>query len=231
MAKKTSEKDESKNKIIYVKTKDLMECKWNYKEKGTPKQMKKLRKSIEHDGSVGVFPVREMKDGYEVLDGNHRLQAAIQLGWEVVPCENFGKISNAEAITIARRRNYEWFRDDPMKLASLMVNDVMPEITLDELEEFMPDDRAGLEAFQAMVDFDVESINAEYDDIEEEEKDSNIKDFDKIKINITLPEVTAQNWLKWRDLTLQHTKKDNDLAAFQYALTNAMEYLLSKGAI
>ena len=63
--------------------------------------------SIEEDKSVGVLAVREIDGKFEVIDGNHRLEALIRMKWKKVPCENFGQITKAKAITIARRRNHK----------------------------------------------------------------------------------------------------------------------------
>jgi hypothetical protein len=114
----------------------------------------KLKASIEHDASAGIMAVREMDAGtLEVIDGNHRLDAIRELGWTHVQVENFGKLSDAEAVVLAERRNHQWFETDDAVLSKLMKETVLPELSLDELEQFMPRSRASLEALVKLTDF------------------------------------------------------------------------------
>jgi len=132
---------------------------WNYKEPGSPEMLARLVASIQRDASAGVLAVREMEDGsLEVIDGNHRLEAVRTLGWAEVPVENFGPISQAAAVVLAQRRNFQWYADDATKLALLMKEVVLPTISLDELEVFMPQGRAALENLARMTDFDWDSM-------------------------------------------------------------------------
>lgn len=134
--------------IIDIPIAKLIPADWNYKAKASESLLARLCKSIERDASAGVLPVREFGNGnYEVMDGNHRLEAIKRIGWTIVPCENFGKISIAEALTISRRRNKEWFEDDAEQLAAMMREHVFPVIEMDDLETFMPETRDELEAY------------------------------------------------------------------------------------
>ena len=87
-------------------------------------------------------------------DGNHRLEAIHLLGWKTVFCENFGGISKGEAVLIARRRNYQWFDDDVLKLAELFRDEVIPEITIEDMTEFMPDTKQELQDLTNLLDYD-----------------------------------------------------------------------------
>ena len=130
-----------KTQLAELSINDLIKADWNYKTEGTEEQIEKLITSIKVDKSVGVLAVREIsisedKDGmevnkFEVIDGNHRLEALIRMNWEKVPCENFGDISKAKAITIARRRNHKWFEDDLLAYATLFKEDVLKEFKID----------------------------------------------------------------------------------------------------
>ena len=133
--------------LAEIPVEHLVPADWNYKTDATPEQVEKLAESIRKDGSAGVLAVRELGvEVFEVIDGNHRLQAIQRLGWDEVPCENFGEISKAHAITIARRRNYQWFEDDESELAKLMRDIVSKEFDVSDLAQFMPDSPEALEA-------------------------------------------------------------------------------------
>lgn len=118
----------------------VIKAEWNYKTDGSDEQIEKLMNSIKFDHSAGVLAVRKLKSGdYEVIDGNHRLEALKRLGWKSIPVENFGAISKAKAVTIARRRNHSWFEDDLFKLGTLYKDVVMPELGRNILDEILPD--------------------------------------------------------------------------------------------
>ena len=130
----------------------LVPADWNYKDEGDRKDIEKLKRSILRDGSAGVPAVRELDAlKLEVMDGNHRLIALVELGFKMIVVENFGKITKAAAIVIARRRNKPWFREDMVKLAKLFKEEVVPEIAIDELKEFMQDD---IDRLLGLADFD-----------------------------------------------------------------------------
>ena len=132
-------------KIQEVSLGKLVNADWNYKEKGTPEMIQKLAESVKRDKSLGVVAVRELDDGnYEVIDGNHRLEAARFLKMEKLTVENFGKLSKSDAVLIARRRNHQWFREDVVLLASLYADVVVPEISIDDLSTFMPETKNDL---------------------------------------------------------------------------------------
>lgn len=136
--------------ISEVEVGRLVPADWNFKVEATPEQLQKLANSIEKDRSAGVFAVRELPDGsLEVMDGNHRLAAIRHAGWSTVYVENFGPISLAEAVLIARRRNYQWFDTDFVELANLVQNVVLPEYPVEDMIEFMPE---SLEELQALAD-------------------------------------------------------------------------------
>jgi len=163
--------------IVNIPIDQLLPAEWNYKLPATEEQLKKLSRSIKHDGSAGVLAVREVDGGYEVMDGNHRLQVIQEQGWEEVPCENFGIISKAEAITIARRRNWQWFPDDVIILSELIADVVIPEIPIVDLAQFMPDDEAELRAMADLAqDFDWDI---------DEHTEKNTKEYERNYIGIT----------------------------------------------
>lgn len=141
--------------IIKVPIGKLVPADWNYKTDGTEEQITKLMKSIAEDQSAGVPAVRLLPDGtYEVIDGNHRLKAIKRLKWKTVQVENFGDIKKSTAILISRRRNHQWFEDDLMKFAALLRDEVLPDISIEDMAEFMPDSPEELLALSNLLDFD-----------------------------------------------------------------------------
>jgi len=220
--KNKQDKQDKQTNIEYLAVEKLVPCNWNYKKPGTPEEIQKLAKSIEKDGSLGVLPVRKIEKGFEVIDGNHRYEAIKLLGWEKVPCENFGKISVAEAITIARRRNYKWFEDDYLKLAEVFNKHVFPEYAIEDLVEFMPDNEQTYKDMQDMMQFDWDEMTGEYKEQDKEEEEQE----EKIKLSIELSPLTAEIWESWKAKTKDLTGKTSILYAFELALQKATEAVI-----
>ena len=204
----------TKTQLVEMNIDDLIKADWNYKTDGTDEQIDKLINSIKQDESVGVLAIRELGDKFEVIDGNHRLEAVIRMGWKKVPCENFGDISKAKSITIARRRNHKWFDDDLNAYAQIFKEDVMSEFSIDELGEFMPDSIEDMENLLKIDSFDWdEALDvSEFDSEEEEWKTLSIK----------LPDSVWQLWNEWKEKAKSITNSDSDVLALEYAIAEAI---------
>ena len=164
----TSLQNGPRTELLNVAPDQLRPAPWNYKQPGTSERQAKLRASIERDGSAGVLAVREVPvdeggpfqtpDGrpiYETMDGNHRLNELLALGWPLHRVENFGPISKADAILIARRRNASWFDDDIVALGELLQNEVVPQgegYSVSEMATFMPDSELELQSLLDLVE-------------------------------------------------------------------------------
>ena len=202
-----------KTQLVEINIKDLIKADWNYKTDGTEEQIDKLIASIKVDNSVGVLAVREIdKDKFEVIDGNHRLEALIRMKWKKVPCENFGDISKAKAITIARRRNHKWFDDDIMAYAKLFKDDVLSEFTIDELGEFMPDSKEEMENLEKILEFDWDTYN----------EDPTYDEDDLKTIKVVVPQETFDMWIQWKEKVKETGDYETDGKAFEFAIAEAL---------
>lgn len=203
----------TENKIMIIKINDLIPADWNYKSDGTEEQIETLCNSIKEDKSAGVPAVRHLGDKFEVIDGNHRLEALKRLKWKEVPCENFGDISKATAIVIARRRNHKWFEDDILKLSGLFKNDVATEYSIDDLDRIMPDSREQIEALMTLTDFDWNQFNTSDDEIEIGEQYQTL--------TIKLPENVFELWEKWKAVCIKEGIT-SEINIFEYAIVEAL---------
>ena len=198
--------------LVQIGIKDLIKADWNYKTDGTEDQIQKLMNSIKIDKSVGVLAVRENRDKFEVIDGNHRFEAIKRLGWKEVPCENFGEISKAKAIIIARRRNHKWFEDDVMAYAELFKKDVLKEFKIEELVDFMPDTKEEMENFEKLLDFN-------WDDYKE---GIDLNEMEDLKtINLKVPENVYNMWIEWKEKIKNLNGYQTDTKAFEFAIVEA----------
>lgn len=204
----------NQTQIVEIPIESLIKADWNYKSEGTPEQIQTLSESIKFDGSAGVLAVRELDGKFEVIDGNHRLDAVKLAGWNKVPCENFGNISIAKAIIIARRRNHKWFEDDTLKFAELFRDKVLPEISIDEMVPFMPDTKEELESLSKLLNFD-------WNQFEKKAAESPQGEFE-YEIKLKVSKETHELWQKWVGKAKEQLGYDNPSKAFEFAIVEVM---------
>tara|TARA_B100001964_G_C14063707_1_gene522592 strand:- start:50 stop:685 length:636 start_codon:yes stop_codon:yes gene_type:complete len=194
--------------LITLPIKKLKKAEWNYKTDGSEDQIIKLMNSIEYDNSAGVLAVRKVKDKFEVIDGNHRLEALKRLGWSEVQVENFGDLPKSKAIILSRRRNHIWFDDNLLDLATLLKEDVIPETSMDELKKILPDFE-DIENLLNFNEFDWEApIQKTKDDVK--------------TINIAVSDEVYELWEKWKNKCSDIMGYDSDQASFEYAIVEAL---------
>lgn len=199
--------------IIKVKTEQLVKAKWNYKTEGSEEVIKKLVQSATYQKSIGVPAVREIsKNKYEVIDGNHRLDALKMMKVKEIQVENFGKISKGEAVLIAKQRNTLWFEDDTIKFAELFRNDILKEFTIDELEKMLPMSKEELEGFEKLLDFDWN----QFDNAKEPEQDG-LK-----TVKIIIDETVYESWIKWQKRCKEYLGYDSEAKCFEFAIVEAL---------
>lgn len=91
--------------IVNIQIVDISRIKpnsYNPKDKVTDnpenrKQLDNLKKAIVDLGMVKPVDVREVGNDFEIIDGEHRYLALLELGVKQVPINNFGIISDDEA--------------------------------------------------------------------------------------------------------------------------------------
>ena len=211
--------------IIEVDLDQLILANWNYK-KDDQEKADKLKNSIKEDNSAGIPAVREIdqktKDGrqiYEVGDGNHRLISLQDLAkedpkWKRITVENFGRISKAKMILIARRRNYLWFEDDTIKFAELFRNHVLPEIDIPSMVDYMPETLEQLESYEKLLEFDWNQFN----NTEDEEIDENW-----IMIKIKAPKQEVEIFNSEMERLKEIGKTNSDWVALKYMAINSSQ--------
>lgn len=159
--------------VIEVDVDNLTLAVWNYKTDDA-KLLKKLENNIKKHGQVENLIVRELPgdDGetiYEVVNGNHRLKALINLGYDKAVCYNLGVVSDSTAKRIAVETNETKFGTDSIKLAEVM-RDIRSEYEIEDVMETMPFSRGEMENFAGMLEFDWSQFNSSgidgYEDIE-----------------------------------------------------------------
>jgi ParB-like chromosome segregation protein Spo0J len=132
---------------------------WNYK-RDDPTKLDRLMNNIKLNGQVENLIVRELPTGfYEVLNGNHRLEAFRRLGFTTAVCFNAGKLTDLAAQRLAIETNETRFAADPLRLASLL-HEVSDGIGRDAMGKTMPFSDVDLDRFDGMLHTDWTALQA-----------------------------------------------------------------------
>ena len=153
------------SRMLTVAPDDLKPNPWN-PNVVAPGDAEKLRNSVENLGMFKPLIVRERSDGsLEIIGGQHRWQAARELGHETVPVFNLGRIDDAQAKKIGLADNARYGADDTLALAKIFK----------ELDDWDPTTQLPIDEADLTAIFDASSIDlSDLDDLEEPE--SNVDD-------------------------------------------------------
>lgn len=184
-----------KTKVETVPIIRLVPAAWNYKFEISPEDRAKLVASIKEDGSAGVLGVREIKGGkLEVIDGNHRLEVLIELNAADVRVENFGPITKAQAVIIARKRNAQYAKADPAKWGVLLKEVVAVEASLAAAAAVLPDTEEELQATIRMLEYDWSKEDGDGKPDEKKGPKSYNNAVDFVALSIQLPRPLFNRW-------------------------------------
>jgi len=125
-----------------------------------PASEHKLDASLKRLGFFKPIIARELDAGVlEILGGHHRWESAIRLGLEEIPVVSLGEISDKKAKEIGLADNGRWGHDDAGKLA-----EILAELDLEEITMFLPYSDNDLSAIIATSEIDIDDLNLDDDD-------------------------------------------------------------------
>jgi ParB-like chromosome segregation protein Spo0J len=146
-----------------IKTNQLIEANWNYKE-DEPEKLEKLKNNIKRNGQIENIIVRELEDNiFEVVNGNHRLKAMKDLNIKEIIVYDLGKISLPKAKRIAVETNETKFRVNDVRLSEI-IKELTQEFEMSELLETMPYTELEIQDLSQLVDFDFDMYNKKDDE-------------------------------------------------------------------
>jgi hypothetical protein len=151
--------------IIKVKISEVRPNTWNPKEKET-KEYNHVLESIKRSGQDMPILVRE-NNGYEVLDGEQRYTAMVELGFEEIWVYNKGQVSDEEA----KATTIWWQVQVPfeqIKLAHLVTE-------LSALNVLMPFTQEEIDNFKQLATFDFSDYDKDFEHNEDEQKTMTFK--------------------------------------------------------
>lgn len=150
------------SKWIDVPLSHLVKWKENYKEDDDHK-LNALVENMRRNGQAETIIVREIGDAgegmiYEVINGNHRVDAFHLLGWnEPVHCRNYGEIPDALAARIAVETNETRFPTNWVLLDGIVEN-LKLQFPAEDLKLTLP---FGLKDMQRYQLTDIQSTQAD----------------------------------------------------------------------
>lgn len=135
----------NKLSITYLPPETLQANPWNPNEVD-PINQEKIVNSLRKEGFFKPILVRELADGtLEILGGEHRRDAAIELKEETVPVLNLGTIDDAKAKRMTLLDNGQYGENNYDKMVALFENGGMG--TMDEIMSIMPFDESEVEGY------------------------------------------------------------------------------------
>ncbi len=148
---------------LMVDVRQVKPNKWNYNTQ-TPAVFQKVVESIRRYGFSDPVVVRELGTTphalYEVINGEHRWRAAIELGMKEIPVFNLGKVEDVRAKQLCITLNELGGTSDEVRLAELL-----REITLDQpvasIEQVMPFSSNEMKQLLDSVDFSFSKASKE----------------------------------------------------------------------
>jgi len=150
---------------------------WNPKEgidesTENKKHYEEIREEIRKKGLFEAVTVREVKEGYEILDGYHRWTACKELGFTEIRINTLGKIDDklARAITLIKEQK-------KVPISELKVAEVVGWFKEQDIEDDMIKDMLGYsdetyQEYSKLFDFDWNDYDKEKpeDDITKQEE-------------------------------------------------------------
>lgn len=156
--------------LQHINPKDLRPNPWNTNSV-PPDAMEKLVASLERHGWVRPVLARKNGPSLEILGGQHRVEAAKELGHETVPVIVLENVSDDRAKEIGLIDNARYGEDDANGLASLMeeLGGVM------KMAEFLPIGEAEIAALSTeFTDDDIENLLSD-DDKNDKDPEEEVK--------------------------------------------------------
>ena len=150
---------EVKNDSSTVSVSKLVPNPWN-PNKQNDFIFQKEKASIKRFGFVAPIIVRENGKKFEIIDGEHRLKAAIELGMKEVSINNLGQLTDPVAKQLTIVLNETKGEPDTIDLAKL-VTDLSQDIDLESLASILPYTSEEITGMIELVDFDWEQYDVE----------------------------------------------------------------------
>lgn len=178
----------------------------------------KLLDSIRKYGFTDPVTVRPAGRGWELIDGEHRVRAASELGFGEIPFLNVGPISDDEAMALGIVMNELKGRHDPVQLGTIL-SDLLSRGSPENVLAGLPFTDEALEGLTNLKGFDWGTFGKK----EKEPKPSPKKGMSWVERTFRLPH-EANEVL---DQALTKAKEDDEIEDWQALERIAADFLAS----
>ena len=139
--------------IIEIPIDSISPASWNPNE--LPDEMQaRLRCSMDRFGLVVPLVVRPIADGtYETIGGAHRLEIALGVGFDEVPCVVVD-VDDADARLLSQALNHI-AGEDNLGLRAALIKDVLEKKPIEEVLSILPDSAESLTALSSLGEEDL----------------------------------------------------------------------------
>ncbi|TXH14371.1 MAG: hypothetical protein E6R03_09365 [Hyphomicrobiaceae bacterium] len=217
--KEANKKVVDASRFKMIKAEQLVKADWNYKE-NNEELTAKLVENIKRNGQIENILVRELETGFfEVVNGNHRVDALRHIEAPSVMCYDLGKITAEQAYRIAIETNETRFATDNVKLAGLIA-ELSKNTSAEDLLLTMPYTNDELQNFIGMASFDFK----QYEEQGEQEHGAD-SGAGQPRLSFLATADIKVAWAEWQARCKKlHPKMDSDEAVFYQALAAALDH-------
>lgn len=138
------------------------------------KTFTRLMESMRKFGYIEPVIVRQVKGGYEIINGEHRWRAAQMARMDEVPVINLGKMKDDDAKQLCIILNELGGKPDEVQLAKLL-RDINVTVPVDDLLSVMPYSNNELDMYLKAMDFSFDNLPAQSVKTEAEEKEDMLR--------------------------------------------------------
>ena len=148
--------------LIDIKPQSARPNPWN-PNKVDPINQDKLEASLNADGQTLPIIVRQVKGtaGYEIIDGEHRVAAAIALGWATIQAKNVGEMSDEVAKKATLIANSRYGENDQELLYELLSSENFE--SMEHLLSTLPIDETEINSLFEHATYDFDALEEDLD--------------------------------------------------------------------
>lgn len=194
---------------------------WN-SNRVSPENFEKLKNSIRELGFAGAVVVRTLESGeYQILGGQHRVLAAIDLGIKTIPVVSVGEIDDVKARKIGLVDNARSGNDEVIQLAKIF-EEIGEGSEL--LTSILPVSQADIDAVLGVADINLDDFDIVIDEEDEEPdpgaapRERPVRTHDVIKFRLSLPDAERIRQLIEKTIKREGLKDGDDLTNAGQAL-------------
>jgi len=111
------EKGAASPEFVYLPLEEIEPNKYQPREAFTQEEMDELMHSMRHTGILQPIVVRRVKDGYQIVAGGRRFEAARRLGWEKIPAVIKDNVTDKDSLMLAIVENLQRQNLNPLEEA------------------------------------------------------------------------------------------------------------------